>query len=74
MLTHPARGAGSRVRQLPSGEWWSDINPAAQRLARATVLASDDGQAAWATLAGRGESILEPGGNTAFIVIPVATC
>ena len=43
---------GKRVRAAPGGgSWWSDINPAAQRLARDTVLASSDGDEAWTTLA-----------------------
>lgn len=42
---------GSRVRQLPDGSWWSDINPAAHRLARRHVLASGDAAAAWDRLA-----------------------
>jgi pimeloyl-ACP methyl ester carboxylesterase len=46
---------GGRVRQLPDRSWWSDINPAAQRLARDRVLASDDGARAWDTLASMGE-------------------
>merc|ERR1712216_855674 len=42
---------GTRVRPLPSdGGWWSDINPAAMRLARDRVLASDDGGNAWDSL------------------------
>jgi pimeloyl-ACP methyl ester carboxylesterase len=39
------------VRPLPGGRWWSDINPAAHRLARAHVLASPDAIAAWDRLA-----------------------
>ena len=41
-----------RVRALPAGDgaYWSDISPAAQRLARDTVLASSDGAAAWDAL------------------------
>ena len=42
---------GSRVRPLPDGSWWSDINPAAQRLARDRVLATPDAADAWAALA-----------------------
>jgi pimeloyl-ACP methyl ester carboxylesterase len=42
---------GNRVRQLPDGSWWSDLNPAAQRLARQHVLASGDAAAAWDRLA-----------------------
>jgi len=42
---------GSRVRALPAGRgWWSDLNPAAQRLARDRVLASTDGAEAWDSL------------------------
>mgnify|MGYP002632290466 CR=1 FL=1 len=41
----------SRVRPLPGGDWWSDLNPAAQRLARDKVLASEDGASSWDTLA-----------------------
>ena len=44
---------GSRIRQLPDGGWWTDINPIAQRLARDRILASDDGRAAWAELVAR---------------------
>ncbi|KAL3931263.1 MAG: hypothetical protein SGPRY_001195 [Prymnesium sp.] len=40
----------SRIRPLPKGGWWSDINPAAQRLARNRVLASTDGAEAWDSL------------------------
>ena len=36
----------TRVRQTPTG-WWSDINPAAQRLARDTILASSTTAQAW---------------------------
>jgi hypothetical protein len=44
---------GSRVRPSPDGVgWWSDVNPAAQRLARRTVLATADGAEAWVELAG----------------------
>jgi hypothetical protein len=39
------------VRPLPGGRWWSDINPAAHRLARTHVLASPDAIAAWDRLA-----------------------
>lgn len=42
-----------RVRRLPDGSFWSDINPAAQRLARDRVLASEDGEGAWDELAAR---------------------
>ena len=38
---------GKRVRQLPDGSWWSDINPPAHRLAQQRVLASADASAAW---------------------------
>ncbi|KAJ1628199.1 Alpha/Beta hydrolase protein [Pavlovales sp. CCMP2436] len=41
---------GTRVRQLFDGSWWSDISPLAQRLARETVLASNDGGEAWDAL------------------------
>jgi len=34
------------VRQTPAG-WWSDLNPAAQRLARDTILASSETAVAW---------------------------
>lgn len=36
----------TRVRQTPTG-WWSDLNPAAQRLARDTILASSETAVAW---------------------------
>lgn len=42
---------GSRVRQLPDGAWWSDVNPKAQRLARDRVLATDDAASDWLALA-----------------------
>ena len=42
---------GKRVRPTAAGGWWSDINPAAQHLARARVLASSDGAEAWDALA-----------------------
>ena len=42
---------GQRLRPLPGGGWWSDINPVAMRLGRDTVLASTDGAAAWAAIA-----------------------
>ena len=42
---------GKRVRALPDGQWWSDINPHAQRLAAERVLLSDDGARAWDSLA-----------------------
>ncbi len=45
---------GSRVRAQPDGSWWSDINPAARRLAGIHVLASRDGSEAWDELAGKG--------------------
>tara|TARA_B110001452_G_scaffold35422_2_gene27257 strand:- start:6169 stop:7158 length:990 start_codon:yes stop_codon:yes gene_type:complete len=42
---------GKRVREtVGDGRWWSDINPAAQRLARDRVLATSDGSDAWDTL------------------------
>jgi pimeloyl-ACP methyl ester carboxylesterase len=31
---------GSRVREMPDGSWWSDLNPQAQRLAAEKVLAT----------------------------------
>ena len=34
------------MRQTPTG-WWSDLNPAAQRLARDTILASSETAVAW---------------------------
>ena len=44
---------GSRVRTLPGERGvWSDLNPAAQRLARDRILASSDGAAAWDGLNG----------------------
>lgn len=43
---------GARVRELPDGTWWSDVNPEARWLARDRVLASTDGDEAWSTLAG----------------------
>jgi len=42
---------GKRVRPTAAGGWWSDINPAAQQLARERVLASTDGATAWDELA-----------------------
>lgn len=42
---------GTRVRRRADGSWWSDINPAAARLARDTVLAVEDGAHAWDLLA-----------------------
>eukprot|EP01050_Picozoa_sp_SAG11_P007994 SAG11_NODE_684_length_7743_cov_53.800628_6_plen_303_part_00 len=49
---------GNRVRPLPGdGGWWSDINPAAQRLARARVLSSADGWDAWRMLAAAGPAL-----------------
>jgi hypothetical protein len=33
------------------GAWWSDINPAAHRLARSTILASDATASAWDRIA-----------------------
>jgi len=42
---------GKRVRPTAAGVWWSDINPAAQHLARDRVLASCDGAEAWDSLA-----------------------
>ena len=41
---------GKRVRELPDGAWWSDINPLAQRLAAQHVLMSMDGASAWEEL------------------------
>ena len=43
------------MRPLPDGQWWSDINPAAQRLARRRILASNDGAAAWDSIAAAGD-------------------
>ena len=45
-----------RVRKIPGtdGEYWSDLNPLAQRLARERVLASSDGGEAWDELGARG--------------------
>jgi len=49
---------GTRVRQISQcGEVWSDINPAAQRLARLHVLASSDGSEAWDQLAARASKL-----------------
>lgn len=42
---------GSRVRQMPSGEWWSDVSPWVQRLARRNILATADASLAWDRLA-----------------------
>ena len=47
---------GKRVRPLPGGSWWSDVNPAAMRLARSTVLDSEDAHKAWAALAEAAQS------------------
>ncbi len=48
----------TRIRPIPgSDEVWSDINPAAQRLARERVLASSDGSEAWDELAARGDAL-----------------
>jgi pimeloyl-ACP methyl ester carboxylesterase len=48
----------TRVRPIPGGtEVHSDINPAAQRLARERVLASSDGSMAWDELAAHGDSL-----------------
>jgi pimeloyl-ACP methyl ester carboxylesterase len=44
---------GTRVRQRWDGSWWSDLNPAAQRLARERILATTDGFEAWNALADR---------------------
>ena len=52
--------AGTRLRPLPGGGVWSDINPAAMTLGRERVLGSDDGARAWRALAARaagGESV-----------------
>merc|ERR1712046_489501 len=43
-----------RIRLQKDGSWWSDLNPAAQRLAKERVLASADGSVAWDELASRG--------------------
>lgn len=40
-----------RVRQLPSGEWWSDLSPWVQRLSRKRILATEDASLAWDRLA-----------------------
>lgn len=40
-----------RIRENDDESWWSDINPQAQWLARQRVLASDDADNAWDTLA-----------------------
>lgn len=48
---------GKRVRELPDGTWWSDINPAAQNLARERILASPDGRNAWDELSARGNAL-----------------
>ena len=37
------------MRPLPDGQWWSDINPAAR------ILASNDGAAAWDSIAAAGD-------------------
>ena len=44
---------GTRLRPLPGGGVWSDINPAAMTLSRERVLGSDDGARAWRALAAR---------------------
>jgi pimeloyl-ACP methyl ester carboxylesterase len=47
---------GKRVRPTAGGAWWSDLNPAAQHMARERVLASTDGFEAWDTLAARAKA------------------
>ena len=42
---------GSRVRRIAGGGVWSDVNPQAQRLARANVLACDAASSNWDALA-----------------------
>jgi hypothetical protein len=59
---------GGRVRPLPGGRWWSDINPAAHRLARAHVLASPDAIAAWDRLAAAASGGGSGGGALPFAV------
>ena len=51
---------GARVRAQPDGSWWSDVNPAAQRLARDRVLATDDAARAWSDLAAAPPSAAAP--------------
>eukprot|EP00629_Pelagomonadales_sp_RCC1024_P001064 CAMPEP_0119264688 /NCGR_PEP_ID=MMETSP1329-20130426/3702_1 /TAXON_ID=114041 /ORGANISM="Genus nov. species nov., Strain RCC1024" /LENGTH=299 /DNA_ID=CAMNT_0007264475 /DNA_START=156 /DNA_END=1052 /DNA_ORIENTATION=+ len=41
----------TRVRPLADGSWWSDVNPQAQQLARARVLASNNAAKCWHRLA-----------------------
>jgi len=41
---------GARVRRLPDGSWWSDVNPDAKRFARERVLGSADADRAWTVL------------------------
>ncbi len=50
---------GGRIRPVRDG-WWSDINPAARRLAQATTLCSLDGKQAWDTLARHGAALQFP--------------
>lgn len=40
-----------RVRELPSGEWWSDISPWVHRLSRKNILSTKDASLAWDQLA-----------------------
>jgi len=42
---------GSRVRPIAGGGYWSDVNPQAQQLARANVLACDAASSNWDALA-----------------------
>ena len=35
------------MRQLPSGEWWSDVSPWVQRLSRRNILATADASLSW---------------------------
>ena len=42
---------GKRVRQRSDGKWWSDINPAAQLLAKERTLMTADAQEGWLAIA-----------------------
>ena len=44
------------MRQLPSGEWWSDISPWVQRLSRRNILATADASLAWDKLSASSSS------------------
>ena len=61
---------GSRVRPIAGGGYWSDVNPQAQQLARANVLACDAASSNWDALASHKELPfpvhLWIGGPTAF--------